>query len=81
MKMTIDQHRLFAEQTKRYREVLLKTISVGTKSSREARAVQKALRGVDHLKNVMDSLVCRDFPEVEDAHRIYYGPSETYWVG
>lgn len=81
MKMTLEQHRAFGEQVRQFRETLMQPhiLCVETKHSRECRAVEKALKAVDHLKNVMDSLVCRDFPECEDKTQIYYGMSAA-WI-
>lgn len=81
MKMTLEQHREFGQAVREFREQLLlpHIRCVGTKSSREYRAVAKALKAIDHLKHSLDSVVCNDFPECKDATRIYYGASDK-WI-
>lgn len=75
MKMTLEQHRELGERIKEFREILMQphVMNVGTKASRECRATSNALKHIDRMKNALDSVVCRDFPECKDATKIYYG--------
>lgn len=81
MKMTLEQHRELGERVKEFRETLMQpqVMCIGNKSSRESRAVANALKHLDRMKNELDNVVCRDFPECEDATRIYYGMSAA-WI-
>ncbi len=81
MKMTLEQHRELGEQVRQFREVLMQShvMNVGTKASRECRATSNVLKHLDRMKNVLDSVVCRDFPECKDATQIYYGMSAA-WI-
>ena len=74
-KMTLDQHREFGSQVKVFRRRLMQShiMNVRNKSSKVFRAVWKAERAIGELCNQMDNVVCSDFPECEDATRIYYG--------
>ena len=80
MKMTLEQHLELGEQIKEFRETLMQyhVINIGTKSSRENRAVRKALKYVDLMKSDLDGVVCRDFRDYPDATRVYYGPSKSW---
>ena len=75
MKMTLEQHRELGERVKEFRETMMQphVMSVETKASRECRATSNVLKHIDRMKSALDSLVCRDFPECEDATKIYYG--------
>ena len=80
MKMTLEQHREFGERVKEFREAIMEpcVMCVQTKSSRERRATKAVLKQLDHMKDVLDSLVCRNFPECRDATKIYYGMSKAW---
>ncbi|MCG3776457.1 MAG: hypothetical protein JW395_3316 [Nitrospira sp.] len=80
MKMTLEQHRELGERVKEFRETMMQShvMNVGAKASRECRATSNVLKHLDRMKDVLDSLVCRDFPDLEDATRIYYGMSEAW---
>jgi len=80
MKMTLEEHRQFGETLKEAREAMMKpcVFAVGKKSSREYRAVRRALKNLDEMRNQFDNLVCRDYPECKDATRIYYGMSKRF---
>lgn len=80
MKPTLEQHRRFGELTKQFREALMEPqiMCSHMKSSRESKAVMATLKKVDQLKDIFDSLVCRDFPEYPDATKVYYGMSQNY---
>ena len=87
MKMTLAQHWEFGEKIKQFREVMMQrhVTNIGTRASRESRATASVLKKLDHMKNVLDSLVCRDYPECEEATQIYYGkPSSltpsAFWL-
>jgi hypothetical protein len=81
MKMTLQQHRRFGEQIRRFRELLLEPqlFCIGTKSSPENRAVRNALSSIDHLKHRMDCVLFRDFPNCKDPNHVYYGAS-AQWI-
>lgn len=81
MKMTLEQHLELGERVKEFREILMQNhvINIGTKSSRESRAVRRALKHLDLMKSDLDSVACRDFPGYPDATRIYYGMSKG-WI-
>ena len=81
MKMTLEQHRELGERVKEFRETMMQphVMSVETKASRECRATSNVLKHIDRMKSALDSLVCRDFPECEDATKIYYGVSAA-WI-
>ena len=74
--MTLEQHREFGKQVKKFRETLMQhhVMNVETKASREQRATSNALKHLENMRSAMDSLVCRDFPNCDDAVEIYYGP-------
>ena len=78
MKMTLEQHRELGSKIKEFRDVLFQqhVMCVGTRASRESRAVENATKKLDAMKCALDSVVCRDFPECEDVTRIYYGRIE-----
>ena len=80
MKMTLEQHLELGEKVKEFRETLMQphVMCIGKKSSRESRAVNNALKYLDRMKNELDNVVCRDFPEYKDATRVYYGMSEAW---
>lgn len=73
--MTLDQHRELGKRLAEFRRTLMQShvINVGTRASRENLAVMKALRSVERLQNVLDSRVCREFFDLEDAAKVYYG--------
>lgn len=79
MKLTLEQHRELGEKLKEFRETMMQphVLNVETKSSRESRATHNVLEHLDRLKNVLDSLVCREFPECKDATQIYYGETSA----
>ena len=81
MKMTLEQHLELGERVKEFRETMMQphVMNVETKASRECRATSNVLKHLDRMKNVLDSLVCRDFPECKDATQIYYGMSAA-WI-
>ena len=81
MKMTLEQHLELGERVKEFRETLMQNhvINIGTKSSRESRAVRRALKYIDLMKSDLDSVACRDFRDYPDATRIYYGMSKG-WI-
>ena len=81
MKMTLEQHLELGERVKEFRETLMQShvLGIGTKSSRESRAVRRALKYIDLMKSDLDSVACRDFPGYPDATRIYYGMSKG-WI-
>ena len=81
MKMTLEQHLELGERVKEFRETLMQNhvINIGSKSSRESRAVRRALKYIDLMKSDLDSVACRDFPGYPDATRIYYGMSKG-WI-
>ncbi len=81
MKMTLEQHLELGERVKEFRETLMQShvINIGTKSSRESRAVRRALKYIDLMKSDLDSVVCHDFPGYPDATQIYYGMSKA-WI-
>ena len=81
MKMTLEQHRELGERVKEFRETLMQShvMCIGNKTSRESRAVHSALKYIDRMKNQLDNVVCRDFPECLDATKIYYGASKA-WI-
>ena len=79
MKMTLEQHKQFGEDIKRFKELLLLPhilLVENTKTSRPRKAVWKALKAINQLKDEMDNLVCRDFPSAENVTQIYYGCSQ-----
>lgn len=80
MQMTLEQHREFGEQVKEFREALMQphVMNIGNKTSREARATMNALKYLDRMKNVLDGVVCRDFPKCDGVTRIYYGMSKSW---
>ena len=80
MKMTLKQHLELGEQIKEFKETLLQqhVMCIGSKASYERRAVTNTLKRVDLLKDALDNVVCRDFPQCEDATRIYYGMSQAW---
>ena len=80
MKMTLEQHLELGERVKEFRETLMQNhvINIGTKSSRESRAVRRAIKYLDLMKSDLDSVACRDFRNYPDATRIYYGMSKSY---
>ncbi len=81
MKMTLEQHLELGERIKEFRETLMQShvINIGTKSSRECRAVRRMPKYLDLLKSDLDSVACRDFRDYPDATRIYYGMSKA-WI-
>jgi hypothetical protein len=81
MKMTLEQHLELGERVKEFREILMQNhvINIGTKSSRESRAVRRALKYIDLMKSDLDGVACRDFRDYPDATRIYYGMSKG-WI-
>jgi hypothetical protein len=74
-KMTIDQHIELGREIKNFRACILQShvMRVGGKTSREYKAVRKALDAVDELRNQLDNVVCRDYMDFKDATKIYYG--------
>ena len=79
MKMTLEQHRELGEQIRFFRNILMQkhVLCVGTKSSRESRAVANAIISIERMRNRLDNVVCRDFQECDgrDLNSIYYGGS------
>jgi len=73
--MTLEQHRELGKRVKEFRETLMQhhVMNVETKASREQRATGNALKHLENMRSAMDSLVCRDFPNCDDAVEIYYG--------
>ena len=80
MKMTLEQHIELGERVKEFRETLMQShvINIGCKSSRESRAVRRALKYIDLMKSDLDSVACRDFRDYPDATQIYYGASKKW---
>lgn len=76
MKMTLEQHREFGMQVKKFRETLMQqhVACVGKKSSRESRSVENVWKQLERMRSALDSVVCRDFWDCEDVVDIYYGP-------
>ena len=81
MKMTLEQHLELGERVKEFRETLMQShvIGIGSKSSRESRAVWRALKYIDLMKSELDRVACGDFRDFPDATRIYYGASKS-WI-
>ena len=81
MKMTLEQHLELGERVKEFRETLMQphVIAIGKKSSRENRAVWRALKYIDLMKSELDRVACGDFRDFPDATRIYYGMSKA-WI-
>ena len=79
--MTLEQHLELGERAKEFRETLMQShvIGIGTKSSRESRAVRRALKYLDLMKSELDRVACRDFRDFPDATKIYYGMSKA-WI-
>lgn len=75
MKMTYEQHVELGNALRAFRSVLLRpwVASVVTKNSKESRAVARLYLETDRLKNIMDAIVIRDYPEQQDAQHIYFG--------
>jgi hypothetical protein len=81
MKMTLEQHLELGERVKEFRETLMQShvLGIGRISSRECRAVRRALKYLDLMKSELDRVACRDFRGYPDATRIYYGMSKK-WI-
>ena len=81
MKMTLEQHLELGERVKEFRETLMQShvLGIGRISSRECRAVRRALKHLDLMKSELDRVVCNDFRGYPDATRIYYGMSKG-WI-
>ena len=82
MKMTLQQHKLFGQALKEFRETLLQShiLNAGNARSFERRAVEKLLKTVDHAKHIFDSAVFNDCRGCgEDLVEIYYGASDK-WI-
>jgi len=74
--MTLEQHREFGRQVKKFRETLMQqhVACVGKKSSLESRSVENVRKKLEQMRSALDSVVCRDFWDCEDVVDIYYGP-------
>ena len=79
--MTLEQHLELGERVKEFRETLMQShvISIGRITSRECRAVRRALKYLDLMKSEFDRIACRDFRGYPDATKIYYGMSKA-WI-
>jgi hypothetical protein len=87
-KMTLEQHKALGVQIKQFGTALMQThvLRVGPKTSRESRAVFRALEHLGRLRNELDNVVRRDFEALkgtEALSKIYYNMSAAcyeQWV-
>jgi len=82
-KLTLQEHREIGAALKAFGNEHLIDYAVSIqnatlKNSPQSKAVEKALKSIDELRNVMDELVYKDyFDEIGDAFKgIYYGAEE-----
>jgi len=77
-RMEFDEHvelgnRLKADK-RHYGHVYLAICAKYGKTSREAHAMERLIKGFDHVKNVLDDCVCGEYPKKPDNEvvSVYY---------
>ena len=79
MKLTLNQHLELGKSIKEFRDKLMQkhVLEIGTKDSKENKAVRKTLRQIDDLRSQLDFVVCHEHAYFDKAHRVYYGPERV----